>query len=99
MPLFIAALVGALIQVAGTLVGRVLLSLGIGYAVYTGLDAGLSWLTSQVASSYNALPPQALQVMSTLRVGSAANILVSAISARLFLSGMTGGTIRKMVVK
>ncbi|WP_439462631.1 DUF2523 family protein [Roseateles sp. NT4] len=41
MPLFLGALIGALISAAGTLVGRVLLSLGIGYASYSGIDAGL----------------------------------------------------------
>ncbi|MGM9480323.1 DUF2523 family protein [Roseateles sp. NT4] len=41
VPLFLGALIGALISAAGTLVGRVLLSLGIGYASYSGIDAGL----------------------------------------------------------
>ena len=43
MPLIIAALWGALIEIAGTLVGKVLVSLGIGYAVYTGVDTSITW--------------------------------------------------------
>ena len=46
MPIFIAALLGGLIQAAGTLVGRVLLSLGFGYVSYTALDSSLSWIKS-----------------------------------------------------
>ena len=38
MPVFIAALIGGLVSAAGSLVGRVLVSLGIGYVVFSGLD-------------------------------------------------------------
>lgn len=99
MPVFIAALLGGLIQAAGTLVGKVLISLGIGYVVYTGLDAGLSWVTAQIASSAGQLGSQTLAVASGARVGIALNIVLSAISARLFLNGVTSGTLRKFVVK
>jgi Protein of unknown function (DUF2523) len=99
VPIFIAALLGGLIQAAGTLVGKVLISLGIGYAVYTGLDAGMSWITAQISSSFSSVGAQTLAVVSGAGVGSAVNIVLSAISARLFLNGVSSGTMRKFVVK
>jgi hypothetical protein len=99
MPVFLAALLGGLIQVAGTLVGRVLLSLGFAYVVYNGLDTGLDFIKSQIASSASGLGSQALAAASTARVGSALNVVLSAMAARLLLNGMTGGAIRKLVIK
>lgn len=93
------AILGALIQGAGTLVGRVLLSLGIGYVTYTGLDTSLDWLKVQIQTSFNALPPEAIQILSALKVGAGISVLISALSARLVLNGLTSGSIKKMVIK
>src|SRR5690606_17128127 len=99
MPLFLSALLGGLIQVAGTLVGRVLISLGIGYVAYQGLDTSLEWVGAQIAASVGDLPAQGLAILGALKVGSAVSVLLSALAAKLVLSGMTGGTIRRMVQK
>lgn len=99
MPLFISALLGGLIQAAGTLVGRVLISLGIGYVAYQGLDTSLDWLKTQIASSAGELPAQALAVLGALKVGSGVSVLISALAARLVLNGMTGGVMKRMVQK
>lgn len=99
MPLFIAALIGGLIQAAGTLVGKVLISLGIGYVTYTGLDTSLDWIKSQIALSVGGLPAQTVSVLGAAQVGSALSVVLSAIAARMLLDGLTGGTIKKMVVR
>jgi len=99
VPLLVGSLVGGLVQAAGTLVGRVLISLGIGYVAYQGLDTSLAWMRTQVAASVGGLPAQALAVLGALQVGSGVSVLISALSARMVLNGMTGGTIKKMVQK
>lgn len=99
MPVFIAALLGGLIQAAGTLVGRVLISLGFGYVTFTGLDASLEWVKSQIAASMGGLPAQALAVLSGAGVGAAVSIVVSAVAARMLLDGLTSGTMKKLVLK
>jgi len=98
-PIIVASLVGGLIQACGTLVGKVLVSLGFGLAVYTGLQTGLSWLQSQIVSNANALPIQVIAVMGALKVGSIVNILLSALSARMLLNGVSSGTLKRWVVK
>ena len=99
MPIFIAALWGALIQAAGTLVGKVLLSLGIGYVSYTGITALTGWAQTQFLTGISGLPASAVGMAHTLKVGVCVSMLLSAVVARLTLSGLTSGSIKKMVVK
>ena len=99
MPLFLAALWGALIQVAGTLVGKVLLSLGIGYLTFTGVDASLAWAKAQFLAGLSGLPASAVGLASTMKVGVCVSMLLSAVTARLALAGVTSGTIKKMALK
>ncbi len=100
MPLFVAALWGALIQVAGTLVGRVLLSLGIGYVTFTAVDTSIIWAKDQFLSGLAGLPADAVGLASTMKVGVCVSMILSAITARLVLQGLTsGGSITRMVQK
>jgi len=99
MPVFIASLVGALVQAAGTIVGRVLLSLGIGYVSYTGIDTSLVWLRQAIAAQWGGLPAQTLSVMSAVQLGSGVSVLLSAVAARLVLEGLTSGALKRMVLK
>lgn len=99
MPLFIAALIGGLVSAAGTFVGQVLISLGIGYVTFTGLDTSLDWVKGQIVTGVGGLPAQAVAVLGAARVGTVLAIVLSAITARMLLDGLTGGAIKKMVVK
>lgn len=95
---FIAALVGGFIQAAGTMVGRVMIALGFSYATYSGLDASLSWMKDQISSSFGGVSSQALDVLGAANVGSAVAVVVSAISARMILTGLVDGA-KRLVVK
>jgi hypothetical protein len=99
MQIFIAALIGALVQAAGSLVGRVLLSLGIGYATYSGIDLSISWVRDQAIANIGALPANAILVLGAAKVGTCISILTSALLVRLTLSGLTSGTLKKFTVK
>jgi len=99
MPLILAALIGALIQAAGSLVGRVLISLCIGYVAFKGVDTSIGLARDAVIQNISALPLLAVQVCSAAKVGKCISILTSALLARLSLQGLTGGTLKKMVVK
>ncbi len=99
MPLFIAALLGALIQGAGTLVGRVLISLGIGYVTYTGIDLMLTTAKDQALSRLGGLGSTVVQLAGVLQVGTCINILASAFMARLLVKGLTDGKLTSMITK
>lgn len=99
MHFFVAALIGGLIQSAGTFVGRILISLGIGYVTYTALDTSLEWVRQQIVTAVGGLPAQAVAVLSAANVGSCLALIFSAIGARMLLDGLQGGAIKKMVQK
>ena len=97
MPIFLAAMMGGLINIAGTIAGRVLLALGISIVTYTGLTQSLDYLRDQAIDSFSALPPDIVAMLALMKVGSAFSIVLSAIVVKWTLSGLTGGNLRKMV--
>lgn len=99
MQLLLGALIGALIDSAGTLIGRILLSLGIGYAVYSGIDTSIVFARDLIISRISASGAQTVAAASALKLGTCISILTSALTARLSLNGLTNGTLKKMVVK
>ena len=100
LPIAAGTIVGALIQVAGTIVGRVLVSLGIGYAVFTGLDTSLDWAKAFVIERISATSAQTVAAASACKVGVCISIIFSALAMRLLLGGMqSGGVLRKFVHK
>jgi len=99
MPAFIAALIGALVQACGTIVGKVLVSLGISYVSYTGIDTSITWARDYLLTGLSALPANAVAVASTMKLGVCVSILTSALVARTVLSGLTGGALKRMVVR
>lgn len=99
MPVFLLSMLGGLATVAGSLVGRVLLSLGIGYVSYKGIGVLLDWLKSQAISNLTSVPIEVLQVIGVAKVDVCVNILFSALAARLVIKGLTSDTITQMVLK
>lgn len=99
MPYFAAAILGGLYNIAGALAGRVLIALGFGVVTYTGVNASLTWLKTQAQTAFAGLPAEALGMMATMKVGESISIIFSAILAKLVLSGLTGGTMKRLVQK
>lgn len=99
MPAVIAALWGALIQIVGTLVGRAVVSLGVGVVAYKGLGTLLDKLQADTVTSLVALGPEVSGMLVTLKVGTFISIIFSALLARLVLNGLTSDTLKKWVTK
>lgn len=99
MPVFIAALLGGLVSAAGSLVGRVLIALGVGFVSYQGLDVALAFIKTEVLTAVGGLPIEIVQIMSTLNFGVALNIMASAYTAKMTIAGLTSGAVKKMVWK
>lgn len=99
MPVFLAAMGGMFLNIAGSLVLRVITSLGIGIASYTGMSASITWLKNEVVSNVSALPVDVIGMMSSMKVGSAVSIVFSAMLARLLITGMSGDTVKRWVIK
>lgn len=101
MPMFIAALIGALIQAASSMVGRVLVGLGVGLVVFGGVNSLLN-LARDTAFGYlnqAAAVAEIGRYMGLLQIGTCVNILFSALVIRLTLNGLTGDNLKKWVTK
>lgn len=99
LPVIAASLIGGLISVTGTIVGRVLVALGVGVVTYTGVQLGIDSLLSNLDSAISGVPADILGLLGFMRVGEAMNIIISAMSARMLLNGLQGDTIKKWVLK
>ncbi len=97
MPTFVAALLGGLAASAGSLAGRVLLSLGFGFVAYQGIDTLLNTLKALLLAQVTAMGAQAIQLLSLLKVGVAINMIFSAIAVRLIIQGLTSGIVKRLV--
>lgn len=99
MPQFVAFLLGGLINIAGSLVGRVLIALGLSAVTYTGIDTSIVWLRDMAVSSMSGMSPQIVGLLGVLRVGTCISIVSSAYVVRMTLNGLTGGTLKKLIRK
>lgn len=94
MPVFIAAIGGMLINIAGSAVAQVLIALGLAVVTYTGVDTVLSTLKAQTLDAFTGLPADLVALLSFLKVGVAISIITSAVAVRMGLQGMTGAVKR-----
>ncbi|TFY99005.1 DUF2523 family protein [Ramlibacter humi] len=99
MPALFLLFLGYLVQAVGTIVGRVLISLLIGYVAYQGIDTLVGSSKAQLLSAISAQAPLAVALAGVLQVGTCINILCSAAVARLTVAGLTNGAITRMVTK
>ncbi len=99
MPVFISAILGGLIQITGSLVGRVLVALGLSTVTYSGMSTSLTWLKTQAVTAALGLPPDVIGMLSVMKVGTSISIIFSAMLARLVVTGLQGDTVKKWVLK
>lgn len=95
VPIIVGTIIGGLLQGVGHIVGRVLVSLGIGIVSYTGVMTSLTFVKDHFVTSVGGLPPLALQIAGTLKIGVIVSILLSALAARLTFSGLSGDTLKR----
>jgi len=102
MPIF-AAIAAFLARFAAmafiqVLVMRVLVVLGVGAVSYLGISAIMSTVISAIQSNLSGLPSDVAAILHVASVDRGVSIVLSAVSARLVLWGLTaGGAIKRMV--
>lgn len=101
MPWLASVILGGLIELMGSLIGRALLALGFGFVEYTGFQALLGQVTSAVSSSTSAFAGGAagemMQWAGFLKLDVDLSILVSAVGIKLIFRALSGNTVRKLV--
>jgi len=90
-----AAAIWAFIAVTiAPLLIKLLVSLGLGYATYTGVTTGLEALGTWVEGQFAGLPTFMLQLMGILQMDTAISIILAAYSARIAVQVVSGSLTR-----
>jgi len=98
MPLLMS-LLGGFLTIAGSMVGRVLLALGMGYVSYTGFDLLVGWLLNQIKTDMGSMPTDVVQFLAYLWVDRAISMVFSAYSAAIVVKLAGSTKITKLVTK
>lgn len=98
MPLLMS-LLGGLLTIAGSMVGRILIALGMGYVSYTGFDLLVGWLLNQIKSDMGAMPTDVVAFLAYLWVDRAIAMVFSAYSAAIVVKLAGSTKITKLVTK
>lgn len=77
-----------LLGIVGTLAGRVLLSLGIGWISYAGIATALNAVRGHIATAWGA-GGSVINLMYLAGMGEAVGILLAAFSVRAALYGIS----------
>jgi hypothetical protein len=99
MPAIFALLMGFLVNVAGSIAGRVMISLGVSLVTYTGINASLNFALDYISHSWSSLPAITLEILGTLRVSQDLAILTGAITAKLVLKGLSSDSLSFWVMR
>lgn len=76
-------LAGLLMGLAGPIILRILVTLGVGIVTFTGVTAGLQGLIGMAQSSWSALPAAMLALASIAGVPQGLGIIAGAMTARV----------------
>ena len=78
MQFVIGALIGALVLAATSIVGRVLIALGVGYFTFTGVSTLGTWVLDTMKGALGGLPSDAMSFLGFLWVDKAITMIFSA---------------------
>ena len=99
MQFIVAAILGGLLQIATSLVGRVLLALGIGFVTYSGFQVGIDWLLNEIKANMSALPSEVVSFLAWVWMDKAISMVFAAYAAAAGIKMAGGSTITKLVHK
>lgn len=91
-------IVAGLASGVGQIVAKTMVTLGLGYVTYSGMEALVDLNKDQVMQLLSALPPTTVALLGVLKVGVCLNIWFSAIIIRMTFWGMSNGNISRMRV-
>lgn len=98
MPAILVWLLGGLATMLQSLIPRILFTLGIGFATFTGVDLALEALGDAIEGRLLALPSQVREVLGVLQVDTGITLVLSAWLATVALR-MTTGALTRVTMK
>lgn len=88
MPAWALTILGVLFTWASSVVGYVMLSMGLSLVVYSGASALLDWIGAEVKARLQGAPAMAVDVLTTLQLDTCISILLSAYAIKLTMAGL-----------
>lgn len=96
---FVNALVGGLSVAMGSLVGRALLALGIGFATFKGFDITVAFLLTSIKGSIAGMPAEIVSFLAWLWVDKAIGMIFASFTVAISFKMVGASGITKMVTK
>lgn len=90
MPALVSLLLGGLMMMLQSIVGRILAALGLGFVTYTGLHASLAFFKSTFISSISSAGANLAGIMGVLKLDVCFSMFVSAALIKFAINGMSG---------
>lgn len=95
----LAPLGGLLLSIAGSLAGRVLLAIGIGFVTFKGFDISIGWLLTNIKSNFAGMPAEVVSFLGYLWVDKAIGMVFAAFTVSMSAKLAGGTSVSKMVTK
>lgn len=100
MPWIVSVLLGGLLQIVGSVVGRVIVSLGFGYVEYTGINLLIDKVRDDASGLLANVGASSLaEWAGFFRIDVHISIVISAIGVKVALNALGGEKVRKLVQK
>jgi len=90
---------GLFMMVLPSIIGRVLLALGMGFVTFKGFDFIVTWILNNAKDNLAGMPSEILQFLGFLWVDKAIGMIFSAFSAALLVKLAGSTSVTKMVNK
>ncbi|WP_312790564.1 DUF2523 domain-containing protein [Diaphorobacter nitroreducens] len=98
MPWIVSVLLGGLLQIAGSLVGRVLLALGFGFVEYVGISALIDSAKTSAVSLLSGVGASALaEWAGFFLIDQHISVILSAIGVKVALNALGGASVKRLV--
>lgn len=100
MPWIISVLLGGLLQLVGSFVGRVIVALGFGYVEYTGINLLIDSVKDDATNLIASVGASSLaEWAGFFRIDVHLSIVISAIGVKVLLNSLGGDKVRRLVQK
>ena len=94
----VSLLLGGLLMLLESIVGRILVALSVGVVTYTGLHASLDYFKSTFLTSIASTSSDIAGLLGTLKLDVCFSMFVSAALVKFAVNGMTSGSFSKFKV-
>lgn len=99
MPVFLLALGTMLVNLAGSMAGRILLAVGFEFVTFKGIDFLFDGVKTAVLGHIGGLPGDIAQMVGLVGIPQAIGIIFGAIGARMGISGIRNGSFTRLLSK